>query len=105
MTCGKIKKAVSIAVFLSLIGSVPFSVSAADLVAIPENVPQAISSTYPPIVQTRSISMKSIESKISNVLNPNKKDVTNNVNRKQLVSDDSGYCETRACSHKGKTIK
>lgn len=37
--------------------------------------------------------MKSIESKISNVLNPAKKE-GDKVNRKQLATDDSGSCGT-----------
>ena len=92
-----IKKSISISVILSLIGNMTFSVSAVDLVDIPQNNTSVIIPPNSSIVQNRSteFSMKSIEEKINNVLNPVKNEKSNQAELLvSLVSDDFDICGT-----------
>ena len=95
MVSNKTKKAICVAVALSLIANLSTQVHASDLVAIPQNNASVIIPQNSSIVQNHStdFSMESIESKISNVLNPAKKSEVNKVKRKQLEVY-SGTCGT-----------
>ena len=92
----KTKKAVAIGLSLSMMANFSSQVYASDLVAFPQNNSSIIIPPNSSIVQSNStnFSMKSIESKISNILNPAKKEGGNRVNRKQLATDASGSCGT-----------
>ena len=94
MVSNKTKKAICIAVALSLMANLSPQVYAGDLVAIPQNNSSIIIPPHSSIVHSNStnFSMKSIEAKMSNILNPAKKEGVNKVNRKQLATDDSGSC-------------
>ena len=92
MPLKKTKKTVAIAVSLSMIANLSPHVYASDLVAFPQNNTSVIILPNSTIVQSNSteFSMKSIEDKINNVLNPDKKEESKEA--KLLVDDDSGSC-------------
>lgn len=94
MVSNKTKKAICIAVALSLIANLSTQVHASDLVAIPQNNTLVVIPPNSSIIQHHStkFSMKSIEDKMSNILKPTKKVEANKVNRKVLVDDDSDSC-------------
>ena len=94
MIYNKIKKTLSVAVSLSLITNLSPQVYASDLIAIPQNNSSVVIPQNPSIIQYNSteFSMKTIESKMNNILKPDKKGEINNVNRKVL--DASGSCRT-----------
>ena len=96
MVSNKTKKAICIAVALSLMANLSPQVYAGDLVAIPQNNSSIIIPPHSSIVHSNStnFSMKSIEAKMSNILNPAKKEGVNQINRKQLATNDSGSCGT-----------
>lgn len=96
MVSNKTKKAICVAVALSLMANLSPQIYAGDLVAFPQNNTSVVIPQNSSIVQSNltEFSMKSIESKMSNILNPAKKEGGNKVNRKQLATDDSGSCGT-----------
>ncbi len=95
MLQNKTKKAVAVGLSLSMIANFSQQVYASDLVTIPQNNNSVIIPHNSSIIQSHSISfsMKSIESKISNVLKPDKKGAETKVNRKVLATDNSGSYE------------
>ena len=92
----KYTKVVAIGLSLSMIANISPQVYASDLVAIPQNNSSAVIPQNTSIIQSNSteFSMKSIETKVSNILNPAKKEGGHKANRKVLATDDSGSCGT-----------
>ena len=86
------KKAVAIGLSLSMIANISPQIYASDLVAFPQNNTSVIIPPNSTIVQSNSteFSMKSIEEKINNILNPVEKEESKEA--KLLVDDDSGSC-------------
>lgn len=82
-----IKKALSIALALSILANLSSHIHAADLVAIPQNVRTPILTPAPTQTRSTELSFKSFEAKISNVFKREK-------TKPRLAATYSGACGT-----------
>ncbi len=99
----KTKKAISVMLYLSLVAYMSPVSSAADLVPVNNDLHVPFHPVTPYRETITDFSIKSIESKVKNILSPNKnldslvkpiksKDNTKSVHLKTLAADDSGTC-------------
>ena len=91
------KKAVAVVTSLSMMANASPQINAVDQIAIPQRIQNAFQPTFTNPLQliSNDFSINSIESKIANVLNPDKKEEANEeANNAKLAADYSGKCGT-----------